>query len=238
MKLGLGRVNQGDPFTRYSSFKWLATRKLAATIASAAPEARGRLLDVGCGGRRFAHYFDGRVDRYIGLDYPLTFDGDNRHIDVFGDGLRLPFRDDSFDTVVCFEVLEHVKDGSALARELARVVRPGGTVILTVPFLWGEHCQPHDYARYTVFGVRELFTRAGLSVARQARVGGFWTVAGQRLCYHLEPHYRRVARWMHTSLAFMVLLCAALLEQLDPADDEYTMSLVVARKPVTRGGTA
>jgi SAM-dependent methyltransferase len=238
MKLDLGRVNPGDPFTRASSFKWLATRRLAATIASAASEARGRVLDVGCGGRRFAHYFEGRVERYVGLDYPVTFDGDARHIDVFGDGLALPFGRDSFDTVVCFEVLEHVKDGAALARELARVVKPGGTVILTVPFLWGEHCRPHDYARYTVFGVRELFTRAGLEVERQQRVGGFWTAAGQRLCYHLEPRYRRLGRWLHTSLSYMILVCAALLEQLDPSDGEYTMSLVVARKGVLQGEPA
>lgn len=238
MKLDLGRVNPGDPFTRVSSFKWLATRRLAATIASAASEARGRVLDVGCGGRRFAHYFEGRVERYVGLDYPVTFDGDHRHVDVFGDGLALPFRTGSFDTVVCFEVLEHVKDGAALARELARVVKPGGAVILTVPFLWGEHCRPHDYARYTVFGVRELFARAGLDVARQQRVGGFWTVAGQRLCYHLEPRYRRLGGWLHTSLSYLILVCAALLEQLDPSDSEYTMSLVVARKGALQGEPA
>lgn len=232
MKVSLGAINPADPFTRFSSFKWLASRKLAATIAAAAPTAHGRLLDVGCGGRRFAHYFDGRVTRYIGFDYPVTFYEDTRNIDVFGDGLRLPFRDDSFDTVVCFEVLEHVKDGAQLTRELARVVRPGGTVILTVPFLWGEHCQPHDYSRYTVFGVRELFSRAGLAISTQRRVGSFWTGAGQRLCYHLQPIYGRLGRWMHISLSFMVLLCASLLEQLDPSEHEYTMSLIVARKPV------
>jgi SAM-dependent methyltransferase len=235
MRVSLGAINPADPFTRFSSFKWLAARKLAATIAAAAPAAHGRLLDVGCGGRRFAHYFDGRVTRYIGFDYPVTFYAEKNQVDVFGDGLRLPFRDDSFDTVVCFEVLEHVKDGAQLTSELARVVRPGGTVILTVPFLWGEHCQPHDYARYTVFGVRELFSRAGLAIRNQQRVGGYWTVAGQRLCYHLEPIYQRLGRWMHTSLSFMVLLCASLLEQLDPSKDEYTMSLIVAHKPGVSG---
>ena len=231
MKFTWGTPNPGDPFTRLSSFKWLAMRQLSATIAAAAPHARGRLLDVGCGARRFAHYFEPRVSRYVGLDYPTTYQLGEEHIDVYGDGLQLPFLDGSFETVVCFEVLEHVKDGAQLAREIARVVTPGGTVILTVPFLWGEHCQPHDYARYTVFGVKQLFEAAGLDVVAQRKVGGYWTVAGQRLCYHLEAVYKPLGRWMHTSLSFMLLTCAWLLEHLDPSTNEYTMSMVIAHKP-------
>ena len=93
--------------------------------------------------------------------------------------------------------------------------------------------QPEPSLRVVLYC--ELFRRAQLDVRDQHRVGGFWTFIGQRFCYHLADVFRgpRV-KWMLTSLSFMVLVCASLLEHLDPSTAEYTMSLVVASKPDAR----
>ena len=224
MKWSLGRPNPADPFTRFRSYKWLVARQLSAAISRAARFARGRLLDVGCGQRRFEHYFT--VDRYLGLEYPTTFGPDHRGIDVFGTALSLPFGDATFDTVASFETLEHVTDSRAMIAELRRVVRPGGAVIVSVPFLWGEHCQPHDYFRFTGFGLRQLFSSGGLDVVHCERVGGFWSFHGQRLCYYLAQVYGQTS-WLTQWLAYAILMCASLLDALGPADSDYPMSVIV-----------
>jgi SAM-dependent methyltransferase len=223
--------NPRDPWTRLSCYKWLVTRTLARAIARVAPGVAGRVLDVGCGDRRFAGYFT-QAGRYIGLDHPATFAGRREHVDVFGTALSLPFRDRAFDAVVSFEVLEHVPDTGAMLGELARLVRPGGTLVLTAPFLWGEHCQPHDYFRFSVYGLRQLLTERGFTVVAQRRANGLWTLLGERLCYALAPVYGRRLTWVHASLSFLILACAWLLERLHPVDTDYTTSVIVARRPL------
>ncbi len=228
MKWDLGRPNPRDPWTRFRCFKWLITRRLAEAIAKTSPYARGRMLDVGCGNnRRFAGYFN--VETYTGLEYPTTLGTDSSPVDVFGTALALPFADATFDTVVSFETLEHVTDSTTMVAELHRVVKPGGAVIVSVPFLWGEHCQPYDYFRFTTFGLRQLFESAGLRVVHQQRVGGFWTFFGQRLSYYVASVYGPNG-WMTASLAFGILACSSLLEQLHPVETEYCVSVIVGTK--------
>jgi SAM-dependent methyltransferase len=233
MNWDLGRPNPRDPWTRFRSYKWLITRRLAAAVAKTSLYARGRLLDVGCGNnRRFAGYFD--VETYTGLEYPATLGSDPSPVDVFGTALALPFADGTFDTVVSFETLEHVSESTTMIAEMRRVVKSGGAVIVSVPFLWGEHCRPHDYYRFTTFGLRHVFETVGLRVVHQERVGGFWTFYGQRLSYYVDSVYGRRLSWMTTSLAFGILVCASLLEGLHPVDTEYCMSVIVGTKVCDR----
>src|SRR3546814_8619033 len=69
--------------------------------------------------------------------------------DVAADGALLPFPDQSFEAVICSEVLEHVPDPRLVLDEIARVLKPGGCLLLTVPFLFRIHADPHDFGRYT-----------------------------------------------------------------------------------------
>jgi SAM-dependent methyltransferase len=115
--------------------------------------ARGdRLLDVGCGEGRHCFGALERGARVVGLDLDTTslraghgpLRARAREVAGFGamlrgDAFRLPFPDASFDRAICSEVMEHVHDYRAAARELARVVRPGGTAAVTVPTATSEH---------------------------------------------------------------------------------------------------
>lgn len=122
----------------------------------------GRLLDVGCGSRPYRSLF--QVDEYIGLEYDTPKNRVEKSAELWYDGDRFPCPDASFDIVLCNQVLEHVFDPQLFLFEVARVLRPGGRLLLTVPFVWDEHEQPHDFARYTRFGLRHLLSKAGLSV--------------------------------------------------------------------------
>ncbi|EXJ15986.1 hypothetical protein D779_0734 [Imhoffiella purpurea] len=106
----------------------------------------GLILDCGAGKRPV--YFDNVVNFEI-VDYDTT--------DVRGVGEVLPFADDSFDAVLSIAVLEHVKDPFQCAREIARVLKPGGRLMCCVPFLQPQHGYPHHYYNMTAQGLRNLF---------------------------------------------------------------------------------
>jgi SAM-dependent methyltransferase len=84
----------------------------------------------------------------------------------------LPFRDRTFDAAICSEVLEHVPDDVAVLREVARVMKPGGRLIVSVPFAFRYHPDPADFRRYTPAGLRRLLEREGFTVEVLAGLGG------------------------------------------------------------------
>nr|WP_294528528.1 class I SAM-dependent methyltransferase [uncultured Rhodopila sp.] len=109
----------------------------------------GLILDCGAGLRDI--YYDGVVNFEI-VPYDTT--------DIVGIGERLPFRDHCFDGVITLAVLEHVRDPFACAREIIRVLKPGGELLANVPFLQPLHGYPHHYYNMTHLGLRALFEPA------------------------------------------------------------------------------
>jgi SAM-dependent methyltransferase len=99
---------------------------------------------------------------------------------VCGDIAHLPFRDSSFDRILCVVTLEHARDPGAAIREFARALRPGGRLYLVTPLMWEEHQLPHDYYRFTSSALRMLLGSAGLEVKSIRPVGGFFWMFGRR----------------------------------------------------------
>jgi SAM-dependent methyltransferase len=158
-------------------------------LKEVAPSTRGRLLDVGCGTKPYAAIFAPYVAEYVGLEversFAATVAAASDAPDVYYDGRRIPFADESFDTVLCIQVLEHTPDPSGLLAEIARVVRRDGTVVLSAPFSFRLHEEPHDYFRYTPHGLDALCERAGLEVTRRWTQGSLWSAFGHALNSYL-----------------------------------------------------
>ena len=147
---------------------FLARRLLWREIAAASTDLSGRLLDVGCGSQPYRSLFAGCAYTGLDIDGPRT-----RQLavaDAFYDGHRFPFADASFDAVLCNQVLEHVFNPAEFLTEIRRVMVPGARLLLTVPFVWDEHEQPCDYARYSSFGLRSLLEQHGFRVLRQRKL--------------------------------------------------------------------
>src|SRR5262245_519699 len=144
-------------------YNWYANNALARAVGDFARGLSGTtVIDVGCGQSPYrslvAHF-----PHYIGLDAPGHPDsGDSP--DVLADAGELPFRSASADLVLCTEVIEHVTDPVRLLFEAHRVLKPGGSLILSAPFTWHLHDEPHDYWRFTEFGLRLLVERPGFRV--------------------------------------------------------------------------
>jgi SAM-dependent methyltransferase len=155
------------PLERASIYRFIAEQ------ARALP-AHTRVLDVGAGEAPYRELFDEHV--YVTLDRAET--QHSGEVDLHGDAESIPAADGSFDAILCSQVLEHVPEPLAALREFHRVLRRGGRLIATVPFAWEEHEAPHDFYRYTRYGLRALASSAGFTdILVEPRTDCFTTAA-------------------------------------------------------------
>lgn len=148
------------------------------------PKLEGRLIDVGCGMQPYRKLLGPKVTEYVGVDRagPLC------RPDVEGDALSLPFDDASFDSLMSTQVLEHVTDARRALVSMARVLRPGGRIVLTAPGTWPAHEVPYDFARFTRFGLQEMLADAGFTDVHIGAQGGTWATIGQLLAMEVHHH--------------------------------------------------
>ncbi|MBL4699825.1 MAG: class I SAM-dependent methyltransferase, partial [Phycisphaeraceae bacterium] len=137
----------------------IARSGLYRGIQKFAPNCKGKIADIGCGSKPYEHLFD--CSEYVGLDLPRQHTASNILADLFFDGKTLPLADASFDSAVAFQVFEHVFTPPQFLAEIHRVLKPEGLLLLTVPFVWDEHEQPFDFARYSSFGLKAVLENAG-----------------------------------------------------------------------------
>lgn len=137
----------------------------------------GSLLDVGCGKMPYRNYIcsNSAVSNYTGVDIQTGHSAYHDDIlpDIFWDGVTLPVANDSYDTIICTEVLEHVPDTENLLREIFRVLKPGGVFFFTTPFLWPLHDVPYDQKRLTPFAMQNYLKAAGFTQHEVKALGGW-----------------------------------------------------------------
>jgi ubiquinone/menaquinone biosynthesis C-methylase UbiE len=133
---------------------------------------RGKLLDIGCGKKPYEEMFD--VDEYIGIDIEISgHDHSSSNIDIFYDGKVIPFANETFDCAFCSEVFEHVFNLDELLNEINRVLKPGGKLGFTCPFVWDLHEKPYDFARYTPFAIEHLLKKHGFKLIKLQKSTGY-----------------------------------------------------------------
>ncbi|MEK7116780.1 MAG: class I SAM-dependent methyltransferase [Patescibacteria group bacterium] len=162
---------------------YLVRRELYRNIFSLAKHIKGRVLDIGCGSKPYQKLFTDAKE-YAGMEFDSEANRAKKQADIFYDGKRFPFEDSRFDSVIATEVLEHVFNPDEFANEINRVLKKGGNVLLTVPFVWDEHEQPYDYARYSSFGLSHLLQKHGFKIMEMRKTLGDIRVVFQLInCY-------------------------------------------------------
>ncbi|TWT92806.1 class I SAM-dependent methyltransferase [Stieleria varia] len=140
--------------------------------------SRGRLLDVGCGTVPLYALYRPHVAEVVCVDWQAS-PHNVQHLDVEHDlSQPLPFGEQEFDTVLLSDVLEHIPTPDALIKDIARILSPGGKLILNVPFYYCIHESPHDYYRYTEFALKRFVSGSGLQMVRLEAIGGIPEVVG------------------------------------------------------------
>lgn len=259
-----GRLQRMNAWRKRSPLNpyWLDWSKLRQSVERLIPHASGWLLDVGTSEGPYREVFRPVVERYIGLEYPPSIldkqpdlwnilDRAKKSVEVFGDGNRLAFRDACFDTVLCTEVLEHLPDPARVLREMARVLRPGGTLLLTVPFSQPLHELPSDYYRFTPSSLAHLVREVGLAPELIEPRGNFASALGAMLSQFLLRSVgasRRqsdgsviLSRWRSTLLLPVLAIVQIVFHLASKVTNDTTVCQgysVVARKPAAEAAQA
>ena len=197
------------------------------------PQLKGKLLDFGCGHKPFEHLF--KVEKYIGVDMQNTgHEHKNSKVDVYFNGKQMPFENETFDSLFCGEVLEHIFNPDEIIIELRRVRKPGPKALITVPFSWNEHETPYDYARYTSFGIKYLLEKNGFKIIAYKKSGNFARVSFQNwTLYFFELFKKRGMIGYLLSIVFFapINIIGSLLLIIMPKNESlYFTNIVLAEK--------
>jgi SAM-dependent methyltransferase len=167
------------PLRRYILHFEAAIEDAVSAFSRSLPDET-RVLDAGAGEGSYKDHFV--QHRYVGLDLGIGDTAWNySSLDVVADLQQIPFGAASFGGALSVVTLEHVREPACVLAEIARVLEPGGRLLLVVPHEWEEHQEPHDYYRYTRYGLRYLLERAGLAVDSIEPVGGYFRLLSRRL---------------------------------------------------------
>jgi SAM-dependent methyltransferase len=188
-----------------------------------------QVLDAGAGECQYADFFEDF--RYVAVDLGI---GDSAwsytRLNAIADLLHLPFSDDTFDAVLNVVTLEHVTDPARVIAELFRCLRPGGRLLLVTPLEWEEHQQPHDYFRYTRYGLEYLTARAGFVGVAVRPVGGFFRLLSRRLLNSVQFFPGPLAL-VPVVLLGPLALALPLLDTLDKRRNFTLGHICIAQKP-------
>jgi SAM-dependent methyltransferase len=215
-------------------FQWLAVKDLRSDLRSICPTLKGSVLDVGCGDKPYASCFNPGVVQYLGLDLVQS-----PGVDVVADENEpWPLPDSTTDVILCSQVLEHVPNLDKVLDSIHRVLKPGGLLLVTAPFIYNLHGEPRDFRRFSAEGIRQIFENqyeiieVRLQGAAGSSLGSLWL------------------NWLDTSLnewkvsrllkgllmPLWILFCVTvnlagwLLDKVDRTQSFYGNVLLLARK--------
>jgi ubiquinone/menaquinone biosynthesis C-methylase UbiE len=169
---------------------------------------KGLVLDVGCGIMPYRELIlsqNKNVTSYVGLDYENSLDPEYEmgKPDLFWKGDIIPMENNSTDIVIATELFEHCQDAELVMREMLRVLKPGGLVFFTVPFLWNLHLVPYDEYRYTPFSLKRHLANAGFVKIEMEALGGIDASLAQMLAIWLQQ--RAMTKRLKKYLSFFIL---------------------------------
>jgi SAM-dependent methyltransferase len=140
---------------------------------------RGALvLDAGAGNSPYKRHFS--HTRYESADF-CQVDKEYGEITYICDLTTIPVEDNRFDLVLCSQVLEHIPEPEKVLKEFFRVLKPSGTLWLTVPLFYEEHETPYDFYRYTQYGLKYLLKETGFSITRFGWLEGYYGTLAYQL---------------------------------------------------------
>jgi SAM-dependent methyltransferase len=220
-----------------------------ALFAALRRYCRGRVLDVGGG-----TFVSTAIRKQIPFDAWTVLEadtdriveaGDARVRTVHGDGCEMAFADESFDTFVSVQVLEHVFDPMSMLREARRVLKLGGYGVMLIPQTSTTHLAPHFFCNFSGYWIERAMREAGLEIVEHHRLGGVWSTTASHSFYFFFQAFRtagmsdpRIRRNVLFYLLFpaqavwaVVNIGVSLLLSLGDLAEEPNNHLVVVRRP-------
>jgi SAM-dependent methyltransferase len=214
----------------FLSFNWLALKVNNNSFARHCHLMRGLVIDLGCGPSPYKQDILKVADQYIGVDWQLS-QHDQNNVDIFADLTKeLPFSDNYADTIVSFQVMEHLPEPMIFLTECLRILKPGGRIIITVPFMWHVHEEPHDYFRYTRYGLEYMLGKGGFTDILVEENTGFWQMWILKFNYHSARYARGIFKYLWIPVWWLGQVISPILDSIDSHGEETASYTVIARK--------
>lgn len=168
---------------------WLAYNKCDQFLQKYSYLYKGTLYDLGCGESPYREFFLQYAEEYVGVDWSGSYH--DTKADLAADlNQALPLPSEIAGTVVSLSVLEHLSEPQMMLNEAYRVLIPGGAMILQVPWQWWIHEAPYDFFRYTPYGLKYMFEKAGFADVRVEPQAGFFSMLILKMNYFTRRFVR------------------------------------------------
>jgi len=212
---------------------YFARKGLYKHVSELIRNLNGRVLDIGCGQKPYQNICN--YEEYIGLEIDTPQNRQNKKADFFYNGVTMPFSDNYFDSIISNQVFEHVFNPNEFLRETNRVLKMDRVFLITVPFVWDEHEQPYDYARYSSFGLKHILNDNGFEIIEHRKSNNGLEVIFQLLNDYI--YKITVTKNGYFNLIITLFLMAPvniiglLLSKLLPKNNDlYLDNIVLAKK--------
>lgn len=225
------------PLRPGTMFHYAPRTGILRAVRGALPLFSGDLLDVGCG---FMPYRDlilsnSDVRKYIGMDLADSGIYGSVRPDLIWEGTTIPLNDRSVDSIIATEFLEHHADPDAVVSEFFRVLKPGGSMFATVPFIWNLHELPYDEFRYTPTSLKRIFENAGFAEVTVRPLGGWNAAMAQMIGLWvtfapLRRPLRRVFRYVLFPIFYALLKSDVLPSTFDGRENSMFNGLSVTAR--------
>lgn len=160
-------------------------REFVQDVLASDDVPKGLLLDLGCGRRPYEKLCKESKRPSIAVDIHSS-----SLANIIADACNLPFEHGAFECILCSEVIEHIDDYDKAIGEMSRLLKPGGILLITWPFIYGMHDFPADHNRFSEFAMEKNLKRHGFAIIQIRRRGDFFsvlhTMLGQCGCGFIE----------------------------------------------------
>ncbi len=215
----------------YFSHNWLALSINNRIVDTNRAIFKGRVVDLGCGACQYKKDILQLAAEYIGVDWAPAQEKETGP-DIITDLTQpLPFGDGEFDTAVSFQVMEHLSEPSLFLGECFRILKSNGTLLITVPFMWHIHDAPHDYYRYTSYGLKYLLEKHGFAEIIVQPTTGFWQMLVLKFNYYTYRIGRGPLKFLWSPIWFLGQIIAPILDRIDSHNSETASYWLRAKKP-------
>jgi SAM-dependent methyltransferase len=212
---------------------YFARKGLYKHISELITNLNGKILDIGCGQKPYQGIC--KCNEYIGLEIDTPENRARKKADFFYDGVTMPFENKSFDSLISNQVFEHIFNPYQFLKETNRVTKMGGLFLMTVPFVWDEHEQPYDYARYSSFGLKHILNENGFEIIEHRKSNNGVEVIFQLMNDYIYKVTLTKSSYVNLLITLFLIspinIIGFILSKILPKNDDlYLDNIVLAKK--------